>query len=148
MVLKEALSAISITLIIFCSKLLAKLDSSNLLSYMYFIPNYSLTIAALFNARKFSSLSVKIFPSRQRRRYQLRITTISRGKKRKQTAVFLTSSQKVENALWTEKIGYQTPTKVLVYCSKSSKWGGLNLMFVVFFFNNENLHVGHGWKQR
>ena len=91
MVLKEALSAISITLIIFCSKLLAKLDSSNLLSYMYFIPNYSLTIAALFNARKFSSLSVKIFPSRQRRRYQLRITTISRGKKRKQTAVFLTS---------------------------------------------------------
>ena len=89
MVLKEALSAISITLIIFCSKLLAKLDSSNLLSYMYFIPNYSLTIAALFNARKFSSLSVKILPSRQRRRYQLRITTISRGKKESKQQYFL-----------------------------------------------------------
>ena len=46
MVLKEALSAISITLIVFCTKLLAKFDSSNLLSYMYFFPNYSLTIAA------------------------------------------------------------------------------------------------------
>ena len=77
MVLKEALSAISITLIVFCTKLLTKFDSSNLLSYMYFIPNYSLTIAALFNARKFSSLSVKIFPSRNRRHYQLRIATIS-----------------------------------------------------------------------
>ena len=64
MVLKEALSAFSITLIVFCTKLLAKFDSSNLLSYMYFVPNYSLTIAALYNARKFSSLPVKILPSR------------------------------------------------------------------------------------
>lgn len=40
--------------------------------------------------------------------------------------------QKVENALWTEKIEYQTPTKVLVYCSKSSKWWGWNLMFEFF----------------
>ena len=55
MVLKEALSAISITLIIFCSKLLAKLDSSNLLSYMYFIPNYSLTIARSEVAREIGS---------------------------------------------------------------------------------------------
>lgn len=68
-------------LIVFCTKLLAKFDSSNLLSYMYFVRNYSLTISALFNARKFSSPPVKILPSRQRRRYQLRIATISRGKK-------------------------------------------------------------------
>ena len=40
--------------------------------------------------------------------------------------------QKVENALWTEKIEYQTPTKVLVYCSKSSEWWGWNLMFQFF----------------
>lgn len=40
--------------------------------------------------------------------------------------------QKVENALWTEKIEYQTPTKVLVYCSKSSEWWGWNLMFEFF----------------
>ena len=89
MVLKEALSAISITLIVFCTKLLAKFDSSNLLSYMYFFPNYSLTIAVLFNARKFSSLPVKILPSRKRRRYQLRITTISRGKKESKNQYFL-----------------------------------------------------------
>ena len=40
--------------------------------------------------------------------------------------------QKVENALWTEKIEYQTPTKALVYCSKSSEWWGWNLMFEFF----------------
>lgn len=94
MVLKEALSAISITLIVFCTKLLTKFDSSNLLSYMYFIPNYSLTIAALFNARKFSSLSVKIFPSRNRRHYQLRIATISRGKKESKQQYFLPSESR------------------------------------------------------
>ena len=89
MVLKEALSAISITLIVFCTKLLAKFDSSNLLSYMSFVPNFSLTISALFNARKVSSPPVKILPLRQRRRYHLHIATISRGKKESKQQYFL-----------------------------------------------------------
>lgn len=139
MVLKEALSAISITLIVFCTKLLTKFDSSNLLSYMYFIPNYSLTIAALFNARKFSSLSVKIFPSRNRRHYQLRIATISWGKKESKQQYFLPPESRKCVMDWENRVSNSHKSVGLLLQVQRM----MRMKFNVSIFYNENFLVGH-----
>ena len=144
MVLKEALSAISITLIVFCTKLLAKFDSSNLLSYMYFVSNYSLTISALFNARKFSSPPVKIVPSRQRRRYQLRIATISRGKKESKQQYFLSPESRKCVMDWENRVSNSNKSVGLLLQVQRM----MRMKFNVWIFYNENFLVGHGWRQR
>ena len=144
MVLKEALSAITITLIVFCTKLLTKFDSSNLLSYMYFIPYYSLTIAALFNARKFSSLSVKIFPSRNRRHYQLRIATISRGKKESKQQYFLPPESRKCVMDWENRVSNSHKSVGLLLQVQRM----MRMKFNVWIFYNENFLVGHLWRER
>ena len=64
------------------------------------------------------------------RRYQLRITTISRGKKESKQQYFLPPEGRKCVMDWENRVS--TPTKVLVYCSNSSEWWAWNLMLEFF----------------